>query len=67
MDARTSSRSLEAWRSKPELGRRRFPDAGRDDIPRIVASLVADGVDIYEVTLVRSTLEDAYLEAVEPE
>lgn len=48
-------------------GSRHFPDAGRDDIPRIVASLVADGVDIYEVTLVRSTLEDAYLEAVGPE
>jgi ABC-2 type transport system ATP-binding protein len=48
-------------------GPRRFPDAGRHDIPTIVASLVADGVDIYEVTLVRSTLEDAYLEAVGPE
>jgi ABC-2 type transport system ATP-binding protein len=48
-------------------GRRRFPNACREDIPRIVAGLVAEGVDIYEVTVVRSTLEDAYLEAVGPE
>jgi ABC-2 type transport system ATP-binding protein len=48
-------------------GTRRFPNAGRDDIPGIIAGLVAEGVDIYEVTLVRSTLEDAYLEAVGPE
>ena len=45
-------------------GPRRFPNAGREDIPRIVAGLVAEGVDVYEVTVVRSTLEDAYLEAV---
>jgi ABC-2 type transport system ATP-binding protein len=48
-------------------GRRRFPNACREDIPRIVAGLVAEGVDIYEVTVVCSTLEDAYLEAVGPE
>jgi len=48
-------------------GTRRFPDAGREDIPRIVAGLVADGVDIYEVSVVRSTLEDAYLQVVGPE
>ena len=35
-------------------------------MPGIVAELVSDGVDIYEVTVVRSTLEDAYLEAVDP-
>jgi ABC-2 type transport system ATP-binding protein len=46
-------------------GPRRFPNARREDIPRIVGELVAEGVDIYEVTVVRSTLEDAYLEAVE--
>jgi len=28
--------------------------------------LVSAGVDIYEVTVIRSTLEDAYLEAVDP-
>ena len=46
-------------------GVRRFPYASREDVPRIVADLVASGVDIYEVTVVRSTLEDAYLEAVD--
>ena len=48
-------------------GPRRFPNASREDIPRIVAGLVAQGVDIYEVAVVRSTLEDAYLEVVGPE
>jgi ABC-2 type transport system ATP-binding protein len=47
-------------------GPRTFPDARRADIPRIVAELVAEGVDIYEVTIIRSTLEDAYLEVVDP-
>jgi ABC-2 type transport system ATP-binding protein len=48
-------------------GPRRFPDANREDIPRIVSGLVAEGVDIYEVVVVRSSLEDAYLEVVGPE
>jgi ABC-2 type transport system ATP-binding protein len=47
-------------------GVRRFPQATREDVPRIVAELVASGIDIYEVTMVRSTLEDAYLEVVDP-
>jgi ABC-2 type transport system ATP-binding protein len=46
-------------------GVRRFPRAGRDDIPRIVAGLVSEGIDIYEVSVTRSTLEDVYLEALE--
>jgi ABC-2 type transport system ATP-binding protein len=46
-------------------GPRRFPHASRKDMPRIVADLVSDGVDIYEVTVIRSTLEDAYLHAVD--
>jgi ABC-2 type transport system ATP-binding protein len=46
-------------------GMRRYPDARREDVPNIVSELVAAGVDIYEVTVVRSTLEDAYLEAVD--
>jgi ABC-2 type transport system ATP-binding protein len=46
-------------------GVRRFPQASREDVPRIVAELVSRGIDIYEVTVVRSTLEDAYLEAVD--
>ena len=47
-------------------GTRRYPDARREDVPRIVSELVASGVDIYEVTVIRSTLEDVYLEVVDP-
>lgn len=45
-------------------GTRHFPDAGRDEVPEIVARLVADGERIYGVRVVRGTLEDAYLDAV---
>ena len=45
-------------------GVRSFPDAAREDVPRIVAELVSNGEQVYEVTLLASTLEDAYLEAV---
>jgi ABC-type multidrug transport system ATPase subunit len=46
-------------------GTRRWPDATRDDAPRIVAELVAAGEPVYEVRVLRSSLEDAYLAAVE--
>jgi ABC-2 type transport system ATP-binding protein len=45
-------------------GTRLFPDARRDDAPAIVRDLVAAGEDVYEVRVLRSSLEDAYLEAV---
>jgi ABC-2 type transport system ATP-binding protein len=45
-------------------GTRAFPDARRDDAPRIVAELVAAGEQVYEVRALRSTLEDVYVEAV---
>ena len=45
-------------------GVRRYEDARREDAPRIVAELVAAGEQVYGVTVLRSTLEDAYLEAV---
>jgi ABC-2 type transport system ATP-binding protein len=45
-------------------GLRRFEGAGRDDTPRIVAELVAAGESVYEVRVLRSTLEDVYLDAV---
>ncbi len=45
-------------------GLRRFPSAGREDAPAIVAGLVAEGVRVYEVRVLRTTLEEAYLEAV---
>jgi ABC-2 type transport system ATP-binding protein len=45
-------------------GWRAFPDARRDDAPRIVRELVAAGEEVYGVRVLTSTLEDAYLEAV---
>jgi ABC-2 type transport system ATP-binding protein len=47
-----------------ENGVRSFPEASREDVPRIVAELVSTGEQVYDVTLIASTLEDAYLEAV---
>jgi ABC-2 type transport system ATP-binding protein len=45
-------------------GTRRFAQAARDDVPRIVRELVAAGEEIYGVRVVRSSLEDVYLEVV---
>jgi ABC-2 type transport system ATP-binding protein len=45
-------------------GTRVFERAGRDDAPAIVRDLVAAGENVYEVRVLRSSLEDAYLEAV---
>jgi ABC-2 type transport system ATP-binding protein len=45
-------------------GTRVFERAGRDDVPGIVRDLVAAGEEIYGVQVLRSSLEDAYLEAV---
>ena len=47
-------------------GTRRY-DAAREQIPALVAELVAAGEQVYEVRATRSTLEEAYLEAVEGE
>jgi ABC-2 type transport system ATP-binding protein len=46
-------------------GVRLWPDAGREDAPRIVADLVAGGEQVFGVRVLRSSLEDAYLAAVE--
>jgi ABC-2 type transport system ATP-binding protein len=45
-------------------GVRVFEGAGRDDVPRIVAELVAAGEAVYGVQVRRSTLEDVYLDTV---
>ena len=45
-------------------GVRTFADATRADAPRIVRELVEAGEDVFEVRVLISTLEDAYLEAV---
>jgi ABC-2 type transport system ATP-binding protein len=45
-------------------GVRVYEAAGRDDVPRIVADLVAAGERVYGVRVLTSSLEDVYLEAV---
>jgi ABC-2 type transport system ATP-binding protein len=45
-------------------GVRHFPEATRDDAPRIVRELVEAGEDVYGVRVLRSSLEDVYLEVV---
>jgi ABC-2 type transport system ATP-binding protein len=45
-------------------GTRLFEGAGREDAPRIVAELVAAGEEVFEVRVLRSTLEDVYVQAV---
>jgi ABC-2 type transport system ATP-binding protein len=44
---------------------RTFPHAVRDEVPELVAGLVAEGQRVYGVRVLSSTLEDTYLEAVE--
>jgi ABC-2 type transport system ATP-binding protein len=45
-------------------GTRIIAGIGRDDVPDLVARLVADGERVYAVNLLESTLEEVYLEAV---
>jgi ABC-2 type transport system ATP-binding protein len=47
-----------------DTGSRVIDGVGRDDVPSLVAKLVADGERVFAVTPLRSTLEDVYLEAV---
>jgi ABC-2 type transport system ATP-binding protein len=44
-----------------------FAGAGRDDAPRLVAELVRAGRSVFGVRVLRSTLEEVYLEAVHGE
>jgi ABC-2 type transport system ATP-binding protein len=46
-------------------GTRVIEGATRGDVPRIVAELVAAGEQVYSVQLLRSTLEERYLEVVQ--
>jgi ABC-2 type transport system ATP-binding protein len=46
-------------------GPRVIAEARREDAPRIVRELVAAGEDVYGVRVLTSSLEDAYLEAVD--
>ena len=45
-------------------GKRTYQDAGRDDIPRLIAELVRAGQNVYSARLLTSTLEEVYVEAV---
>jgi ABC-2 type transport system ATP-binding protein len=45
-------------------GTRVIEGAGREDVPRIVAELVAAGEEVYGVRALRSSLEDVYLDTV---
>jgi ABC-2 type transport system ATP-binding protein len=45
-------------------GLRTFAQATREDVPRLVRELVHAGEDVYAVRVVRSSLEDTYLEVV---
>jgi ABC-2 type transport system ATP-binding protein len=47
-----------------DAGLRRYEDVIREEIPEIVAELVAEGRRVYAVRETGSTLEDAYLDAV---
>jgi ABC-2 type transport system ATP-binding protein len=51
-------------RVETDTGTRVIEGAGRDDVPDLVARLVADGERVYGVTPLQSTLEEVYLEAV---
>jgi ABC-2 type transport system ATP-binding protein len=47
-----------------EGGTRSFTEADREQVPGIVAALVAEGEQVYGVRVLSSTLEETYLEAV---
>jgi ABC-2 type transport system ATP-binding protein len=47
-----------------ESGKRVYSDAGREDVPRLIAELVREGRNVYGARVLTSTLEDVYVEAV---
>jgi len=51
-------------RVETDAGERVIDGVKREDIPDLVAKLVAGGEQVFAVTPLRSTLEDVYLEAV---
>jgi ABC-2 type transport system ATP-binding protein len=48
-----------------DSGRHLYAEAAREDAPRLVADLVHRGERVYEVKLLRTTLEESYFEVVE--
>lgn len=59
MDELTRSRGLEV---ETGAGTRLIEGVDREQVPQVVRDLVAAGDEVYSVRLVRSTLEDAFLE-----
>jgi ABC-2 type transport system ATP-binding protein len=45
-------------------GKRLYTDAGREDVPRLIAEAIRDGQDVYGARVLTSTLEEVYVEAV---
>jgi ABC-2 type transport system ATP-binding protein len=45
-------------------GARTYPQASREDIPRLIAELVHGGQDVFGARVLTSTLEEVYVEAV---
>jgi ABC-2 type transport system ATP-binding protein len=45
-------------------GKRTYLEAGRDDVPKLIAELVRDGQEVYGARVLTSTLEEVYVEAV---
>jgi ABC-2 type transport system ATP-binding protein len=45
-------------------GKRLYADAGREDVPRLIAEAVRAGQDVYGARVLTSTLEEVYVEAV---
>jgi ABC-2 type transport system ATP-binding protein len=62
--ALTRPRGLEV---ETAAGTRVYAHVGRDEVPALVADLVAAGERVYGVRMLSSTLEDVYLEAVKGE
>jgi ABC-2 type transport system ATP-binding protein len=60
-DELTAPRGVEV---ETDHGVQTYAGARRDDVPDIVAGLVARGDRVYEVRILASTLEDVYLDAV---
>jgi ABC-2 type transport system ATP-binding protein len=59
MNELTQARGLEV---ETGAGVRLIADVGREQVPQVVRDLVAAGEEVYSVRLVRSTLEETFLE-----
>jgi ABC-2 type transport system ATP-binding protein len=57
----TQPRGIEV---ETDEGTRVFDGLARDDVPRIVRDVVSSGREVYGVRVLRSTLEDVYVDAV---